>query len=253
MIFRSRFAPVLPGLLFLLLWQLVVGDNERLKFLFASPVLILQVAATELQQMAIWMDCWITLSEALLGLFFGTVLGTFLGILLWSDRGIDRIVRPYIIVIGSIPVFALAPIMIVWFGTDLLSKAIMAGFAVFFVSLVQAYEGATIAAEHHINFANSLRAARHRVIRKIVIPGSLRWVVAGFRMNVGFALTGAFIGEFVSSEAGIGHYILKSSSLYDMPRVFLGLFLISTMALLLNFIAKVMQRFHCVTAVNRGA
>jgi NitT/TauT family transport system permease protein len=72
-------------------------------------------------------------------------------------------------------------------------------------------------------------------------------------MNVGFALTGAFIGEFVSSEAGIGHYILKSSSLYDMPRVFLGLFLISTMALLLNFIAKVMQRFHCVTAVNRGA
>ncbi|MFN8819223.1 MAG: ABC transporter permease [Holosporaceae bacterium] len=253
MTFRSRFAPLLPGLLFLLLWQLVVGDSERLKFLFASPILILQVALLEMQQAAIWWDCWITLSEALLGLVFGTVLGTSLGILLWSDRRIDRIARPYIIVIGSIPVFALAPIMIVWFGTGLLSKAIMAGFAVFFVSLVQAYEGATIAAEHHINLANSLKATRYRVIRKIVIPGSLRWVIAGFRMNVGFALMGAFIGEFVSSEAGIGHYILKSSSLYDMPRVFLGLLLISIMALLLTFMAKVMQRFHCVATINRGA
>jgi NitT/TauT family transport system permease protein len=72
-------------------------------------------------------------------------------------------------------------------------------------------------------------------------------------MNVGFALMGAFIGEFVSSEAGIGHYILKSSSLYDMPRVFLGLLLISIMALLLTFMAKVMQRFHCVATINRGA
>jgi NitT/TauT family transport system permease protein len=232
----------LPGLLFLALWQGAIYGNGKLEFLFASPSAIASVAKMELLKTEIWKDCFITLTEALIGLVCGTFLGTAVGLLLWGDGRIDTVARPYIIIIGSIPVFALAPIMIIWFGIGLLSKAIMAGFAVFFVSLVQAYEGAHATADRYLGFARSLNASHRRAILKVVIPGSLQWVLTGFRMNVGFALMGAFIAEFVSSEAGLGHYILKASSLYDMPRVFFGLLLISLMAMALTGLAALFQK-----------
>ena len=241
---KSSFLTLLPGVLFLFFWEWSVHDSDRLKFLFAAPSLIAQTGFSELQQADIWKDCGITLLEALLGLFFGTLLGTASGLLLWASRSIDTIARPYVILIGSIPVFALAPVMIVWFGIGLLSKAVMAGFAVYFVSLVQAYEGAHAIAAQYLNYAHSIRAPRFRLIFKIIVPGSIHWVLTGFRMNVGFALTGAFIGEFVSSEAGIGHYILKASSLYDMPKVFLGLLLISIMAMALTGLADIIRRSY---------
>ena len=68
-------------------------------------------------------------------------------------------------------------------------------------------------------------------MRKIIIPGALRWVAAGFKISIGLALGGAFIGEFVSSQAGLGHYILTAGSLYDMPRVIFGVLLLSLLAL----------------------
>jgi NitT/TauT family transport system permease protein len=208
-----------------------VSGNDRLQFLFASPVMIAHVAGEELGQAAIWHDIFVTLSEALLGLLAGTVLGTAAGLLLWGNGRIDFITRPYLAFIGSIPIFALAPILIMWFGIGLLSKVVMAGFAVFFVSLLQAYEGAHAIAERHLGFARSIAAPNGRIIRKIIIPGAVDWVIAGYKLNVGFALMGAFIGEFVSSEAGLGHYILKAGALYDMPRVMFGLLLISLLGL----------------------
>lgn len=237
-----RIVPVLlPGLLFLCAWEWWVSGDQRLQFLFASPSAILSVAGEELTQAAIWNDMFVTLSEALFGLICGTVLGTLVGLLLWGNGRIDRIAKPYIALIGAIPVFAIAPIMIIWFGIGLLSKVVMAGIAVFFVSLAQAYEGAHAMAAHHLVFARTIGAPLSKAVPKIVIPGAIQWVIAGFRLNVGFSLMGAFIGEFVSSEAGLGHFILKASALYDMPRVLLGVFLLSLLALLMNVFAIILQ------------
>jgi NitT/TauT family transport system permease protein len=143
--------------------------------------------------------------------------------------------------IGASPIFALAPMTILWFGIGLLSKIVMAGFAVFFVSLVQAHEGATATAKNYLGFAQSLGAPTPRIIAKIIVPGAIDWVMTGYKMNVGSALVGAFIGEFVSSEAGLGHYILTASALYDVPRVLFGLTLISLLALAMTAVAWIGQ------------
>jgi NitT/TauT family transport system permease protein len=221
----------MPALVFLLIWQWAVDDNTKLQFLFASPESIGKVALDELGHAAIWHDAFVTFSEAALGLLVGTILGTIAGLLLWGNGKIDFITRPYIVIIGSIPIFALAPITIMWFGIGLLSKVVMASFAVFFVSLQQAYDGAHAIANQYTGFAKSIAAPNARIVKKIIIPGAIDWVIAGYKMDVGFALVGAFIGEFVSSEAGLGHYILKASSLYDMPRVLFGLLVISLLGL----------------------
>jgi NitT/TauT family transport system permease protein len=238
---RNILLALFPAILFLAFWQWFTGGNERLQFLFASPAQILHVALEEWSHIDIWRDTFLTLGEAALGLLAGTVLGTAAGLLLWGNGKIDFIVRPYLIFIGSIPIFALAPIMIMWFGIGLLSKVVMAGFAVFFVSLLQANEGAHAIARQHLGFARSIAAPNARIVRKIIIPGAINWVIAGYKLNVGFALMGAFIGEFVSSEAGLGHYILKASALYDMPRVLFGLLMISLLGLLMTSLAWVIQ------------
>jgi NitT/TauT family transport system permease protein len=239
--FKNIFWMILPALLFLICWQAFVHGNERLQFLFASPVMVFDVAISELRQAAIWHDIFVTFTEAALGLLFGTILGTTAGLLLWGNGKIDFVTRPYIVFIGSIPIFALAPMTIIWFGIGLLSKAIMAGFAVFFVSLLQAYEGAQSIAKQHLSFAHSIAAPHTRIVRKIVIPGAVDWVIAGYKMNVGSALIGAFIGEFVSSEAGLGYYILKASALYDVPRVLFGVMLISLLGIAMTALAWALQ------------
>ncbi len=105
---------LLPAVLFLLAWQVVVQDNTKLQFLFASPLSIGQTALSELNHGDIWYDAFVTLCEAALGLLAGTVFGTIAGLLLWGNGKIDFVTRPYIIIIGSIPIFALAPITIMW-------------------------------------------------------------------------------------------------------------------------------------------
>ena len=239
--FKNLISVLLPAIISLSLWEWAVYNNTKLQFLFAAPSLIAKTGFYELSHIDIWYNIGITLCEAALGLIFGTALGTLAGLLLWGNGKIDFITRPYIIFIGSIPIFALAPITIMWFGIGLLSKIVMAGFAVFFVSLQQAYDGAHAIAKEHTGFAKSISAPNAGIVRKIIIPGAIDWVIAGYKIDVGFALMGAFIGEFVSSEAGLGHFILKASSLYDMPRVLFGVLMISLLGFGMTSIALLLR------------
>jgi NitT/TauT family transport system permease protein len=233
-----------PGVLFLALWHLVVSNNPRLQFLFASPHLVAQVAFSDGAGSAIWIDILTTASEAILGLLVGSILGCLLGLALWTNEGVARIARPYIVILGSIPIFAIAPMLIIWFGTDLLSKVVMSAFSVFFVALAQTYDGARFCAKEYSHYARTLRAPRSAVVMKIIIPGALRWVAAGFKISIGLALVGAFIGEFVSSQVGLGHYILTAGSLYDMPRVIFGVLLLSLLALSLTALVWGLERWQ---------
>lgn len=223
----------LPGVVLLVLWEELVLDDTRLKFLFGAPSLVFQAGIEEFLKSPpdILRHIRVTAFEAIAGLVIGAVIGTTLGLILWADPRIARISKPYIVILGSIPVFGISPMLIIWFGTGVLSKVVMAAFGVIFVTMGQAYEGAQSSALEYTSYAKSLNASKGIIARKIIIPGALRWVTAGLKASVGLALMGAFIGEFVSSDAGLGHFILESGSLYDVPRVLLGILLLSLLAL----------------------
>jgi NitT/TauT family transport system permease protein len=224
------------------LWELSVFQNPTRQFLFGSPSAVMRVAVTDLSSAPLWNDVLITSLEASLGLATGTMLGTLSGLLLWSIPPLSRILRPYLVLISTIPIFAIAPMLTIWFGTGLTAKVAMAAFATFFVSLAHALDGASQASRMYSSYARSLGSKRSVLIKKIVLPGASHWVLAGIKINIGLALVGAFIGEFVSSEAGLGHYILKAGSLYDTPRVLLGVTLCSCLALLATTLS------HCLVA-----
>ncbi|HBM91147.1 MAG TPA: hypothetical protein DD400_04660 [Rhodospirillaceae bacterium] len=235
-IFNSSWIRFLPALILLGLWQLfVTGDSERL-FMFSSPWQVLQVAQHEILLESVWYDVGVTASEIVVGLAFGTIGGTFIGLVLSLNKRLRKIIRPYLTFLGSIQIFTLAPLMVIWFGIGWGSKVAMATLTSFFVALQQAADGAAATETELTAYARSLKTKPWPLIRHIILPNVLYWVLSGIQMNVGFATLGALVGEFISSEAGLGHYIFSASGVYDVPRVWFGVILLAIISLILRFL-----------------
>jgi len=109
--------------------------------------------------------------------------------------------------------------MIMWFGTGLFAKIMMAMLSTIIIAFSQSYEGARNVEIKQINLLRSFGANKSLIFKKLIIPSSLIWVFNSLRLTVSFALLGAFIGEFISAEAGLGYRILKAGGLYDVPLV----------------------------------
>ena len=219
------------------LWQWGTREASVNAFLFGSPSAIASDLVTMVSDGSLWTDARVTGLETLGGFVLGNLLGTALGLSLWFSRFLSRVVQPFVLALGSVPIVALAPIAIIWFGTGFASKLAMATLSVVVVALVIAYKGALGVDPDQVNLMRSLGASRRQIFRLLVLPASLTDIFAGLKLTVGFALVGAIVGEFMSSSQGLGHAIFKAGSLYAIAKVFAALTV--TVALALSFSAVV--------------
>lgn len=233
--FRGWLYAVLPLLFFFGAWQLLTVGDSRRAFFFGSPGAYLTAFFDGLVRGNLLWDTLVTGAEAVIGFLVGNSVGAVAGFMLWKAPTVSRALRPYIIVLGSAPLFAFAPIIIIWFGTGFLSKVVVATLSTVFVALMQAFSGAEQVDPRFPELVRSFGGNQQTVFRKIVIPSSLVWVIAGFRLNVGLALLGAFLGEYISSEAGLGHLILVAGGLYNIPLVLVGVTMIGFLGLVLSW------------------
>ncbi len=232
----SRCRILLPLGVLLLIWQGIVEIRPDAQFFFSSPQKIGQALWTVSVSGEIFRHAAVTAFETLAGFAIGTSVGAALGLSLWYWPAVARMAQPYIVAVGAVPVFAVAPVVIVWFGIGIFAKVMVAVLSTLFVAIVQAHEGARKAEERHLRLVSMLGGTRWQAFRTVVVPSALQWVVNSMRLNVGFALTGAFIGEFISAEQGLGFFIMRSASLYDMSRVLAGCIVLMVMALSLNML-----------------
>jgi NitT/TauT family transport system permease protein len=223
-------------------WEYATSQSKQSAFLFGSPSAIADFLVKMWQDGSLVRDSWVTGLETVLGFLVGNVLGTVLGLSLWYSRFVSRVVQPFVVALGSIPIIALAPIVIIWFGTGLASKIAMSTLSVVVVALVTSYKGATSVDPDQINLMRTLGATKRRIFQKLVVPASLVDIFAGLKLTVGFALIGAIIGEFMSSSEGLGHAIFKAGSLYIIPKVFAALVATIALALLLAFAVGKLER-----------
>ena len=187
-------------------------------------------------------DTWFTLFEAILGFVIGTILGSLLGLALWYSAFVARLVEPFIVAINSVPKIALAPIVVLWFGTGLVSKVALSVSLTAIVALIAAYQAAKDADVDLQSLLISMGADKHQVFFKAVVPSTLPSIIATFRINIGFGLVGAVVGEFISSQRGLGHLIYTASSLYDLNTVWVGLFTLMIMGFALYYVIDLIER-----------
>jgi NitT/TauT family transport system permease protein len=175
-------------------------------------------------------------------LLIGTLVGSLAGLAVWLSGAVAAVTRPFVFALGSFPVFAIAPLMIVWFGIGIEMKIAFAGLATVFVAFSQAYSGAQMVSKDFLDVLRGLGGSRWLQFRKIVVPASLDWVLAGLRVNTGLSLLGAFIGEFVAAERGLGHEIMSAAGLYNIPKALAAACGMVFLATLFNWLAGLIER-----------
>jgi NitT/TauT family transport system permease protein len=227
---------------FFALWEMGVRMGWISAFLVGSPFGIFTVAFKMTATGELLSDTWYTLFEAILGFVIGTIFGSLLGLALWYSVFVARLVEPFIVAINSVPKIALAPIVVLWFGTGLVSKVALSVSLTAIVALIAAYQAAKDADVDLQSLLISMGADKHQVFFKAVVPSTLPSIIATFRINIGFGLVGAVVGEFISSQRGLGHLIYTASSLYDLNTVWVGLFTLMVMGFVLYYVIDMIER-----------
>lgn len=223
-------------------WEYATSNSALNAFLFGSPSAVWGFLVVMWNDGSLFTDTRITASETLLGFVIGNVMGTLIGLALWYSRFVSRVVQPFVVALGSVPIIALAPICIIWFGTGFISKVAMSTLSVVVVALITAYKGAMSVDIDQINLMRTLGASKRHIFRKLIVPASLGDIFAGLKLTVGFALIGAIIGEFMSSSQGLGHAIFKAGSLYIIPKVFAALVVTIALALCLTYVVGKIEK-----------
>lgn len=224
-------------------WELAGRSSTMASFLVGTP----SAAAIELAALVtqgLHRHVLVTAIEALVGLTLGTGAGTAIGLGLWFSPYAAGVARPFVLGLGTLPVIALAPMMIVWFGIDIGMKIALATLSTIFPAIVQAYRGGALVSREYVDVLVAMGATRRQVFIKAIVPGSLDWVFSSMRLNVGLGLLGAFLGEYIASDSGLGFLITRSASLYNTPRVFAALTVLILLALALDITASFVERYR---------
>lgn len=216
------------------LWEYGVRAGFISGFLFGSPSAVWHFVVKGIVDGTTFHNMYITSEETALGFLLGNAIGATIGLALWYSPFIERVMTPFILALGSIPIIALAPLVIVWAGTGLASKVLMSTLSVVVVALLAAFDGTRSTDPLEVNLLYSMGATKWQVFRLVVVPSSLTHIFSGLKLAVGFALIGAIIGEFISSNEGLGHAIFIAGSLYNIPKVFASL--LATIVIALAFV-----------------
>lgn len=237
----SWIAPVIPAVLFLAFWQWM-GSVARLGFFFSTPIHVAQALFALARSGDLFVDSSITASEAIAGFLLGNLIGSIAGLGLSGSQTLGRIASPYLTICGAVPIFALAPMTILWFGIGMPAKIALAFLGTVFIAAAQAYRGATEADPLLRKRLLVFGANRITLFRYLLLPAVSTWIIASLRLTVGSALLGAFVGEFIASERGLGHLILRASSLYDSATVLAGILTLAVLALGLDAVVIALER-----------
>lgn len=232
----------LPLLAFILIWHLYTADSKEHQFIFSSPEQVYTAFIRLCSSGELLKNSGVTILEAVSGFVLGTTSGAALGLALWYSKLVARIAKPYITALATVPIFTLAPIVISCFGIGILSKIMLAFLSTIAVALVQSYQGAMSVDARYLRFMQVVGASRWKVFKLVVVPSSLIWVINAMKLNIGLALLGAFIGEFISSEEGLGYMMVKASGLYDMATVIVGILALIVIALTLTAVIDLVER-----------
>ena len=237
---RMKFDRLLAMLAPLALWQMASGWVGK-KWI-SSPLDVAQRLWSMLLDGTLQMHSWETFKEAIVGLLIGTAMGIVLGIALGLWRRLSDALDPVVMGLYSLPRVSLAPLFIIWLGIGLLAKVALVASMVVFVVLFNVREGVRSIDREVIEAFRSMNASRMAMLRYVIVPSLLPWLLAAVRIGIGMALVGAVVGEMIGASRGLGWYVNHTSGVYDMTGSITALVTLMLLAMVFNGILGVLER-----------
>lgn len=217
----------------LIVWWAVAQAAGLPAFILPPPGLVAARLAQSLGDGSLLRHAGFTLLEVLLGLVVGSSLASVLGYGLAKSRLVEQLVAPYLVATQAIPVVAIAPLLVIWFGPGLFSKVLICSMTVFFPVLINTVVGMRAVPEDLRDLMRSLQATPVQTLRLLELPAALPVLMGGLRIGATLSVIGAVVGELVGSDRGLGFLINVARGQYDTALVFVALFALITLAVLL--------------------
>jgi NitT/TauT family transport system permease protein len=221
------------ALVFLVLWEIGADFKWIDSFFFSSPSRIILCIMDLIKERSLFMHIGITLTETMASFLLVFALSLAVSTILWHSAKLSEIIEPYLVILNSLPKSALAPLFIVWLGTGF-TTIIVAGVSVaLFGSIISFYTGFKQVDPEKITLIYTLGGTKWDVFSKVVLPGSIPILLSTMKVNIGLALVGVVIGEFLAARRGLGYLIIYGSQVFQLNIVITGVIILCAIAMAL--------------------
>ena len=221
------------GVVLVALWWLVAESGRYPSFILPHPTAVwerfveLQTSGRLTRHLAV------TLREALIGLVCAGSAAVVVGYFIAKSRWLDYLLTPYLIFLQAVPIIAISPLIIIWFGAGYTSKTIIAGLITWFPMLIATITGIRGVSPQLHELMRANVASRWQVLWQLELPAAVPDLLAGLKIAVTLSVIGAAVGEFVSAREGLGYLVFYGRAVSDTPLVFCGVFLLTGVSLFL--------------------
>ena len=227
---------------FLVLWEASSNFGWIDSFFFSSPSAIIGLFIKMCKDMVIVKHITVTLLETLLSFLAVTFFSVLCSILLISLPKTARVLEPFLVILNSLPKSALAPLIIVWLGTGM-KTIIIAGMSVaIFGSIINMYTGFSQVEEEKIKLIYTLGGTKRDTLFKVILPSSIPIIVSNMKVNIGLALVGVIIGEFLAAKEGLGYLIIYGSQVFQLDLLIMSIIILCLIAVGLYQIINIIEK-----------
>lgn len=215
----------------ILIWFFLAKLLNLPAFILPGPGLVWQRFIKSISDGQLLYHTLATLIEVLAGLLIGGLAATLLGYLLAKSPALEKLISPYLVASQSIPVVAIAPLLVIWFGPGIFSKILICALIVFFPVLINTVVGLREVPQDLRDLMRSLDATRFQTFWKLEVPSALPIFLGGLRVGATLSVIGAVVGELVGSDRGLGFLISVGRGQYDTALVFVAVITLVAMAM----------------------
>ncbi len=241
---RSVWLPVIGAfVVFVLAWKAIVVVTGLPEYILPAPEIVGQSFVEAWLDGTVWPHFVTTMVEIAIGFTVGTVLGLIAGYGLARSALFERLASPYLVAAQAVPILVLAPLLVVWFGSGLLSKVVICSLIVFFPVAIATMVGIRSVDPRLLELGRSLRATKRQILTTLEIPAALPNIFGGLRVGVTLAVVGAVVGEWAGANTGLAVLInLARGSLFDIPLMFATVLTIALVGIALYLAVVVVER-----------
>lgn len=225
---------LLSILLLLISWEVLVSFNILEEFIFSKPSSIFELTINYFKNGEIYKHINQSLLEVSLGLFFGTSIGVLIAIVLWFSKISQRVANPFLVVLNALPKTALAPIFIIWVGTNTKGIVFVAVSISLIITIINALNGFNSVNEEQVKMLKSFKANKFQIMRHLILPANVENIITITRVNIGMSWIGVIVGEFIVSRCGLGYLITYGSNIFRLDLVMMSVVILGLLTVLMN-------------------
>jgi NitT/TauT family transport system permease protein len=224
-------------------WQLLVSTGTVSKYILPHPWATAKALWTGVVSGGSYRrDLLTTTEEMLLGFGIGAVIGLTLGGLLASFRLAERALLPYLVFLQTVPLVAVAPLLLVWFGFGITSKVVTVSLVVLFPVAVNTLAGLKAGSQTRVDLLHSFRATRTQIFRYVKLPAAAPYIFTGLDIGIVYSPVGAIVSEFLGANRGLGIALYQAEQNLDLAGVFALIILLGLMGIVLHLLLLAVRR-----------